>query len=180
MVLILLGLGCAALRCNPARRRDRGSKGKGSGPEGDHPICTRLFAAEDRGDRAGFLACARAEPLGPCRQRPWSRYHRSIGNALGIEPARVETLGLHRRRRARRLAKPAATPSLSTDVRARQEGFYIAPVRPSNLAQALTWPKASCCHSSGVRSPRTCESSTKWRTLVGPYDSKASNFSAIC
>jgi hypothetical protein len=70
----------ASRACAPARRRDRGSKGKRGRAEGDHPACTsglqcgnglHDFRAEGRGDRRGrsrifrdfTLACARAEPL---------------------------------------------------------------------------------------------------------------------
>ena len=41
-------------------------------------------------------------------------------------------------------------------------------LKPSPASQAWTWPKASCCHWSGVRLMRRCEPSTNSRTRVGP------------
>ena len=48
---LLLEAGVAALRCTPARRRDRGvARSRAGGAEGDHPACTEPKAEEGRGD----------------------------------------------------------------------------------------------------------------------------------
>lgn len=61
----LVWVACA--RCNPARRRNRGGKGKGSKAEGDHPTCTRPWQndriASNR--RARALGRSGIRPLAP-------------------------------------------------------------------------------------------------------------------
>jgi hypothetical protein len=96
----------ASRACSPARRRDRGSKGKRGRAEGDHPACTRGFQcdngphdfrAEGRGDRRGrsrifrdfTLACARAEPL--AREQ-----NRGVCAAAKRRPAGSRETGLKR------------------------------------------------------------------------------------
>src|SRR5712664_1022834 len=112
MLFLLWAWGAsAALRCTPARRRDRGSKGKGGRGGGGSPGLHKRIAfveapsgsavrAEGRGDRPGrsrifrdfTLARARAEPLAPNRKRA-SVPQRSEGQSAVARPVKKAPAG---------------------------------------------------------------------------------------